>query len=47
MQRNKISNKQIKALIITIVIGIGILSLPSDVAMIMENDGWIGILIGD
>jgi len=33
-------------LIITIVVGIGILSLPSDVAMIMENDGWIGILIG-
>lgn len=46
MQRNKISNRQIKALIITIVVGIGILSLPSDVAMIMENDGWIGILIG-
>ncbi len=33
-------------MIITIVVGIGILSLPSDVAMIMENDGWIGILIG-
>ncbi len=46
MQRNKISNEQIKALIITIVIGVGILSLPSDVAMIMGNDGWIGILIG-
>ncbi|QQY79903.1 spore germination protein [Keratinibaculum paraultunense] len=46
MQKNKISNIQIKALVITSVVGVGMLSLPSDVAMIMGNDGWMGILIG-
>lgn len=46
MQKNKISNIQIKALLITSVIGVGILSLPSDMAAVLENDGWIGILIG-
>lgn len=46
MDKNNISNEQIKALIVTVVVGVGILSLPSDIAMIMENDGWIGILIG-
>ncbi len=45
MQRNKISNQQIKALMVSIVVGIGILSLPSDMAMVLDNDGWIGILI--
>ena len=46
MKRNKISNIQIKALIITSVIGVGILSLPSDVALILDNDGWIAIVLG-
>lgn len=43
--RNVISNQQIKALIVTTIIGVGILSLPSDVAMILNNDGWVAILI--
>ena len=44
--KNKISNGQLKALMVTIVVGVGILSLPSDIAVIMDNDGWIGILLG-
>lgn len=44
--KNKISNEQIKALIVTIVVGVGVLSLPSDMAVRMNNDGWLGILIG-
>ncbi len=44
--QNKISNMQIKALMVTIIIGVGILSLPSDIAIVMGNDGWIGILLG-
>ena len=45
-RKNKISSEQIKCLIVTIVIGVGILSLPSDMAMILDNDGWMGILLG-
>ena len=41
----KISNYQLKALIITTVIGTGILSLPNSVARELNNDGWIAILI--
>lgn len=44
--KTKISNVQIKALMVTITIGVGILSLPSDIAMKMGNDGWLGILLG-
>ncbi|NLJ78067.1 MAG: endospore germination permease [Tissierellia bacterium] len=43
---NRISNEQIKALLITTVIGVGILSLPSDVAAIMRTGGWVAIVIG-
>ena len=39
--KNTISNQQIKALLVTTVIGVGILSLPSDLAMILNNSGWI------
>ena len=42
---NKISGQQIKALVITIVIGISILSLPSTVAMILNNSGWVAIIL--
>ncbi|NMB26905.1 MAG: endospore germination permease [Tissierellia bacterium] len=45
MKRNKISNIQIKALIITSIVGVGVLSLPSDVALILDNDGWIAIVL--
>lgn len=43
---NKISNNQLKALIISVVIGVGILSLPSDLAEAVENGGWLSIIIG-
>ena len=46
MKRNKVSNIQIKALIVTTIVGVGILSLPSDVALILNNDGWIAIVLG-
>jgi len=47
MKRNEtISNYQIRNLLITTVIGVGILSLPSQMASIMNNDGWIPIAIG-
>lgn len=45
-KKNRISNQQLKALLVTTVIGIGILSLPSEVAVALNNDGWIAILIG-
>lgn len=44
--KNKISNRQIKALLVTTIVGVGVLSLPSDVAMVLNNGGWIGILLG-
>ena len=45
-RKNKISSEQIKCLIVAIIIGVGILSLPSDMATILDNDGWVGILLG-
>ena len=45
-KKNKISNEQIKALVVTTIIGVGILSLPSDVAMILNSGGWLAIVIG-
>lgn len=44
--KNKISASQIRALVVTVVIGTGVLSLPSDIAGEMGNSGWLGILIG-
>jgi len=44
--KQTISNQQIKNLLVTTVIGVGILSLPSEMATILENDGWIPIIIG-
>lgn len=41
----KISSKQIKGLLVTAVIGVGVLSLPSGIANIMGLDGWIPILL--
>lgn len=46
MEEHKISNGQLKALIITANVGVGILSLPSTVADIMNNAGWIAIILG-
>ena len=45
-KKNQISNEQIKALVITTIIGIGVLSLPSDIAMILDTGGWVAIVIG-
>lgn len=45
-KKNTISNNQIKNLLITSVIGVGILSLPSNMASILDNDGWLAILVG-
>ena len=45
-RKNKISSEQVKCLIVAVIIGVGILSLPSDMATILDNDGWVGILLG-
>lgn len=41
----KISNIQIKGLIVSTVIGVGILSLPNTLVLAMGNDGWIAIVL--
>ena len=43
-KNNNISLKQMEAMIITTVIGVGILSLSSAAANILENDGWLIIV---
>ena len=45
-ESHEISSKQIKALIVTVTIGVGILSLPSKIARIQGTDGWIIIILG-
>ncbi len=45
-RKNKISNNQLKALIVSTIIGVGVLSVPSDTAKFMNNGGWISILLG-
>lgn len=46
MKSEKVSNLQIKALMVTTAIGAGILSLPSEMARVLGTGGWLGILIG-
>ena len=47
MKKNEtISNLQIKNLLITTVIGVGILALPNQMVTILDNDGWIPIIFG-
>lgn len=46
IENSKISTKQIRALIVSTVVGVGILTLPSKVSVITGNDGWIAIIIG-
>lgn len=41
----KISNIQIRALIVSTIIGIGVLGLPNQLAVAMEKDGWIAIIL--
>lgn len=43
---NKISSRQIKAMVVSTVIGVGILTLPNTIALVMGNDGWIAIILG-
>lgn len=43
---HKISSKQIKTLIVTVTIGVGILSLPSKLVQIQGTDGWMIIILG-
>lgn len=45
-RKNRISNGQLEALVLSIAVGVGILSLPNDLANILGNDGWILIVIG-
>ena len=45
-ENSQLSSKQIRTIVITTIIGIGILGLPSNIAKVMGNDGWIGILLG-
>lgn len=42
----QISTKQIRALIVTATVGISILTLPRELASLLENDGWIAIILG-
>ncbi|SHE96583.1 spore germination protein [Tissierella praeacuta DSM 18095] len=44
-KNNKISNKQIRALVVSAVVGTGILSLPNRISLILGNDGWIAIIL--
>lgn len=47
MKKNKqISTKQIRGLVVATTVGIGIVSLPQRLVQIIENDGWIAILLG-
>jgi spore germination protein len=41
----KISNIQIRALLISTLLGVGVLSLPNGLANEMDKDGWIAIII--
>lgn len=43
---NVLTTNQTMLMIVGSMIGIGILSLPTNLAKIAENDGWIGVIIG-
>lgn len=45
-ENSKISSKQIRALVVTTVVGVGILGLPNKIAVLLGNDGWIAIILG-
>ena len=44
-KNSKISSNQIKGLLITSILGVGVLSLPNNLAIIMGLDGWIPIIL--
>lgn len=41
----KISSNQIKGLLVTSILGVGVLSLPNNLGVIMGLDGWIPIIV--
>ena len=43
---NKITRRQYIAILLSSLIGIGILSLPSEVCRIAKQDGWISVALG-
>lgn len=45
-RNNQISSKQIRGLMVSTMVGIGIIGLPQRLTIILENDGWIAILLG-
>jgi len=45
-ENSKISSRQIRALVVSTVVGVGVLTLPNKMALIMGNDGGIAILLG-
>lgn len=45
-KNNKVSPNQIRGLMVSTIVGIGILSLPNNVAVLVGNDGWITIILG-
>lgn len=44
-EENKLSGKQIRALVVSTAVGIGILALPNRIAIANGNDGWIPIIL--
>jgi len=44
-EENKLSSKQIRALVVSTAVGIGILTLPNRIAIANGNDGWITIIL--
>jgi len=44
--KNPISSKQIKGLLVSTIVGVGILTLPNTISLIVGNDGWMAIIIG-
>lgn len=43
---NPISSKQIKGLLVSTIVGVGILTLPNTISLIVGNDGWMAIVLG-
>ncbi|EJO5346364.1 GerAB/ArcD/ProY family transporter [Clostridium botulinum] len=44
--RNLLTSKEITFLLVGLLTGVGILSLPNDVSKLAKQDGWISVIIG-
>ena len=42
----KISDIQVRGIIVSTVIGVGVLTLPNTLGAILGKDGWMAIIIG-